>query len=392
MLTTKRFLAVFLIALTGVLPLAGCAGGGGGGGTGAGAEPLKLGAVLPLSGDASNYGKSAQRGINLAVKEINAAGGVMGRQLQPIFEDDKAVARDGVNATQKLINVDKVPVIVGGITSAVTLAAAPICESNKVVWLSPTGSAPAITSAGEYIFRNFPSDDIEGKVMADLIHTKGHKSVAILQVQNDYGEGIAKVFKTSYEGQGGSVPVLEKYKQDESDFRSLVTKAINAKPEAIYFIGYYKDVALAAKQAREAGTKVPFYATTTVEDPQFLQTGGSAVEGVIYPLASGFDKESTDASIQKFRDAYRREYQEDPGFVEAQAYDCVYLVKQAIENAKGTTGPDIQRGMAQIKNFPGAAGVTSFDQNGDVVKQIRLKVVRDGKFVPYEQAAAAAGR
>ena len=382
MLTTKRIVVVFIIALISLSPFASCNPGGG-------SDVLKIGAVLPLSGDASNYGKSAQRGINLAVKEINAGGGVMGKKLEPIFEDDKAVARDGVNATQKLINVDKVPVIIGGIVSAVTLAAAPICESNKVVWLSPTSSAPAITNAGEYIFRNFPSDDLEGKVMADFLQSKGHKTVAVLQVQNDYGEGIAKVFKSNFTGKGGSIPVLEKYKQDESDFRSILTKVVNAKPDAIYYIGYYKDVALAAKQAREAGSKIPFYATTTVEDPQFVQLGGSAVEGVIYPLASGYDQESQDANIQKFTTAYKNEYHEDPGFVEAQAYDCVYLVKQAIENGKGLTGPDIQKGMAQIRNFPGTTGVTSFDQNGDVVKQIRLKVVKGGKFTPYEQQTAA---
>lgn len=345
---------------------------------------LAFGVVVPLSGDASNYGKSAQQGIDLAVKEINAAGGVMGKQLRPIYEDDKAAAKDGVTATQKLINIDKVPVIIGGIVSAVTLAAAPVSESNNVVWLSPTSSAPAITNAGNYIFRNWPSDDLEGKIMADFAHSKGYKKIAILQVQNEYGEGIVNVFKMNFEKQNGSIPVLEKYNQTETDFRSILTKALNSKPDAIYCVGYYTDVALATKQAREQGAQVPVLATTTIEDPKFVEIGGSAVEGVVYPLASGFDPESTDSTVQKFKIAFKNQYNEEPGFVAAQSYDCVYLLKQAIDNARGYTGADIQKGMAQIKNFPGVTGTTSFDSNGDVVKLIKLKAVKNGKFVPYE--------
>ena len=375
MFAIKNLLTISLIALVLFFSLSSC---------NRTPDVLSFGVVVPLSGDAANYGKSAHQGIDLAVKEINAAGGIMGRQIRPIYEDDKAVAKDGVNATQKLVNVDKVPVIIGGIVSAVTLAAAPICESNKVVWLSPTSSAPAITNAGDYIFRNWPSDDLEGKVMADFVRSKGYKTVAILQVQNEYGEGIASVFRADFEKQGGSIPVLEKYKQSENDFRSILAKALSAKPDAVYCIGYYTDVALTAKQAREQGSKLPLLATTTVEDPQFVKIGGTAVEGVVYPLASGFDPESKDANVQKFKTAFKNEYKEDPGFVAAQSYDCVYLIKRAIEDGKGFSGPDIQRGMSQIQNFPGVTGDTSFDKNGDVVKQIRLKTVKDGKFVNYQ--------
>jgi branched-chain amino acid transport system substrate-binding protein len=167
-------------------------------------EPFTIGVVVPLSGDSANYGKSCQQGINLAATKINSKDGILGRQIKTVYEDDKALAKDGVNATQKLINIDHVQVIIGGIVSAVTLASAPIVESNHVVWLSPTSSAPAITHAGEYIFRNFPSDDLEGKVMADFVHSQGVKSIAIFQIQNDYGEGIAKVFLDRFKQLGGT--------------------------------------------------------------------------------------------------------------------------------------------------------------------------------------------
>jgi branched-chain amino acid transport system substrate-binding protein len=367
----KRFLLAAISVV--VLVAVGCRDSG----------SMPIGVVVPLSGNSANYGKSCQQGIDLALNEINASGGTRGRQFRSIYEDDKAQAKDGLTATQKLINVDHVQVIIGGIVSAVTLAAAPVVETNHVVWLSPTSSAPAITKAGEYIFRNFPSDDLEGKVMADFINKQGIKSVAILQIQNDYGEGIAQVFSRRFTELGGKIATVEKYSQNESNFRSVLTKSLATKPEAIYSVGYYTDVALLVRQARELGTTVKFLATTTIEDPQFLKLGGTSVEGVIYPLASGYRADSADDTVKAFRAAFSKTYGTDPGFVSAQCYDCMQLVKQAVENAKSYSGPEIQKAMAAIKGFKGVTGETSFDENGDVIKEIEMKTVRDGQFVKY---------
>jgi branched-chain amino acid transport system substrate-binding protein len=352
------------------------------------AEVFKFGVVVPLTGNAANYGKSAQQGIDLAVKEINANGGILGRKIAPIYEDSKALGKEGATVTQKLVTVDKVSAIVGGIVSAVTLASAPICEGNKVVWLSPSSSAPAITNAGDYIFRNWPSDEYEGKIMSDYLLSKGHKRVAILQVQTDYGEGIAGVFKRNFEQGGGTVVLLDKYNQQESNFRSLLAKVRSANPNVIYCIGYYTDAALAIKQARELGLKQTVVTTTTVEDPQFLNIGGAAVEGVVYPLASGYDEESSDSVVVRFKSNFRTEYGEDPGFVAANCYDCVYLIKKAIEFGNGFTGTEIKNGLHKVQNYPGVTGITSFDKNGDVIKDIRMKIVRNGKFVAYRPEGA----
>jgi branched-chain amino acid transport system substrate-binding protein len=369
---TKRFLVAAISVV--VLIAVGCRDSG----------SIPIGVVVPLSGNSANYGKSCQQGIDLALNEINASGGARGRQFRAIYEDDKAQAKDGLTATQKLINVDHVQVIIGGIVSAVTLAAAPVVETNHVVWLSPTSSAPAITKAGEYIFRNFPSDDLEGKVMADFINKQGIRSVAILQIQNDYGEGIAQVFSRRFTELGGKVATAEKYSQNESNFRSILTKSLATKPEAIYSVGYYTDVALLVRQARELGATVKFFATTTIEDPQFLKLGGTSVEGVIYPLASGYRSDSADDKIMAFRAAFMKAYGAEPGFVSAQCYDCMQLVKQASENAKSASGQDIQKSMAVIKGFKGVAGETSFDENGDVIKEIEIKTVRNGQFVKQQ--------
>lgn len=358
-----------------LLTLAGCNDAG------KGSNDFRFGVIVPLTGSAGNYGKSARQGIDLAIKEINAAGGISNRQIAAIYEDSKAIGKDAASATQKLISVDNVSVIIGGIVSAETLSGAPICEQNKVVWLSPTSSAPAITNAGDYIFRNWPSDNIEGSKMADFMYQKkAIKKVAILQVRNDYGEGIIKVFKDRFNGQGGQVTAEDKYDQNETMFRSILTKVLASKPEALYCIGYYTDVALISKQVRELNNSLPIFATTTIEDPQFIKIGGAAVEGVIYPLASGYNAESTDPVVQTFKKNFHAAYNEDPGFVAAQCYDCVNIIKKSIEAGKGESGTEIKSEIYKIKNFQGTTGITSFDQNGDVVKEIKFKVVRNGKF------------
>lgn len=367
----QTFKPLFLLTLALAL-LAGCRS--------AENKPLPIGVIVPLTGDAASYGESSRQGIDLAIQEINEASGVNGRPLRAIYEDSQAQPREGVNAAQRLITVQGVPAIIGGVTSGVTLAVAPIAEQNEVVLISPTASSPELTTAGDYIFRNFPSDNYEGEVMADFLRDRGVQSVAIAQVQNDYGEGVSSVFAENLQADGGQIALHERYAQESTDFRDLISKLRAASPDAIYAIGYYTDVALLVRQAREAGIETPFYATTTVEDPQFLEIGGEAVEGVIYPLASAYSEESQEPAIQQFTRAFREMFEADPGFVAAQAYDCVYLIKQAIELGGGVTGAEIREGMAQISDFEGASGTTTFDEHGDVRRDLTIKVVRDGAF------------
>jgi branched-chain amino acid transport system substrate-binding protein len=351
--------------------------------------PLEIGAILPLTGDNANYGKAARRGIDLAVKEINESGGVNGRELEPVYQDTKAATRAGVNVTQQLVNVRGVPAIIGGIVSGVTLAAAQVAERNEVVLISPTASSPDLTDAGEYIFRNFPSDNLEGRVMANFMSERGVEKAAIVQLRNDYGAGVASVFKKAFEQQGGDVVVHERYSEDATQFRPISEKVQAANPDAIYVIGYYAGAARLIQETRETGIDEQVFATTTVEDPQFTEIGGEAVEGVIYPLASGYDEDSQQPAVQRFNEGFQEMHGEAPGFVAAQAYDCVYLIKRAIEKGGGVTGPAIQSGMAQIKGFEGATGTITFDAKGNIQKNLTMKVVRDGEFTVLEEGVSA---
>lgn len=344
---------------------------------------LKIGVLFPLSGDAGSYGERGKNGIELAVDELNAKGGARGRRLRVIYEDSKADPRTGVAAMTKLANVDKVPAVIGDIVSAVTLAVAPIAERNKVVLLSPTASAPAVSHAGDYIFRIWPSDLAEGKEIAAFAIKTGFKRVGILYMQNDYGIGIKNVFVKTFSGAGGSVVLALGYKPDESDFRSYLGRLAEAKPDAIYLAGYFKDSALVLKQARELGIKTQFLGTTAVEDPKLIEIAGEAAEGLIYPLATGYDAESLDMDIQSFRKRYAERFKAEPDWVPAQAYDALKLIAYAVQKG-GVTGPEIRKTLSVVKGYRGVTGDITFDENGDVAKPVTIKVVRQGKFEKYK--------
>jgi len=348
------------------------------------AQELKIGAILPLTGDAASWGERGKKGIDLAIKEINERGGIKGRKLRVIYEDTQASPKLGAAAMKKLATIDKVPVVIGDIVSATTLAAAPIAEKNKVVLLSPTASAPAITQAGDFIFRIWPSDLAEGTAMAKFAWEQGFRNVGVLYIQNDYGVGLKDVFSKKFSQLGGSVPMALGYKPDETDFRSYLTKLKRAGPEAIYLISYYKDGALAVKQARELGVELQFLGTTAIEDPKFLELAGQAAEGLIYPLASGYDPKSEEEIVQKFKANFKKLYGEEPGFVEAQCYDAVKVVAHSIREG-GFTGPEIQKAMAKIEGFKGVTGVITFNENGDVIKPVTMKVIKGGKFQVYQR-------
>lgn len=346
-------------------------------------QEVTIGVLFPLTGDAAAYGERGKNGVNLAVDEINAQGGIKGRKLRVIYEDSQANPRVGVSAIQKLIAVDKVSCIIGDIVSATTLAIAPIVEKNKVALLSPTASAPAITKAGEYIFRIWPSDLAEGEKIAEFAYREEFKKISILYMQNDYGIAIKDIFSETITCVGGKVISALGYKPDETDFRGYLTRVVAQKPQAVYVAGYFKDSALILKQARELGIKIQFLGTTAIEDPKFLEIAGAGAEGIIYPVATGYDPKGGEKIVKHFTNSFKKRYGKEPGWVEAQAYDAVKVIAYAMEKG-GIRGPEIQKAMTKIKGFKGVTGEITFDRYGDVIKPIQIKVVKEGKFQPYQ--------
>jgi branched-chain amino acid transport system substrate-binding protein len=344
-------------------------------------QEVKIGVLFPMTGDAASYGEKGKKAIELAIEEINAMKG--GKKVSAIFEDSRAEAKTGVTSIQKLIEVDKVPVIVGDIVSAVTLAIAPIAEKGQVVVLAPTSSAPSITNAGQYIYRIWPSDLVEGTKIAEMAAQKNFKSVAILHLNNDYGSAIANIFKKTLEEKGGKVVLNEGYSDKATDFRSVLTKTAGLKPDAIYVAGYYADTAKILKQARELGIKAQFLGTTAIEDPEFLKLAGNTAEGTIYPLATGYDPTTIKTpQVESFVNAYKKKYNAEPGWVEAHSYDAFMMAYQAANSTPGqATGTTIKNYFDTKKDYEGVTGKITFDQNGDVLKPVVFKTIKGGKFV-----------
>jgi len=340
---------------------------------------LRVGVLFPMTGEAGSYGEKGLKAVRLAQSQLKD----LGRSVEIIVEDSKAEPARGVAAARKLVNVDKVPVIVGDIVSAVTLAIAPIAEQNGVVLISPTSSAPAITNAGEYIYRIWPSDLAEGREIASLAIKRGYKRVVVMHMNNDYGAAIASIFEKTLQSAGGTVLSKSGYLPSETDFRSVLSSVTSQRADAIYVAGYFADTALIVRQARELGNKTQFLGTTAIEDEKFITLAGDASEGIIYPLATGFDTNSSNTNVRSFVDAFVKRYNEQPGWVEAQVFDAFMLAIDVAGKISGSvTGKKLKEAMDNMDSYDGVAGKVKFDENGDVVKPVIFKTVRSGKFVP----------
>jgi len=344
---------------------------------------IKIGAILPLTGDAAKYGEDAKNGIDLAASELNAAGGINGNKIQVIYEDDQATPSQSVAAIQKLIAVDKVPVIIGAMTSSSTLAIAPIAENSKVVLLSPASSAPNITESGDYIFRNELSDSYGAKIQANMTwNDLKIKRVAILYLNNDFGVNAKEIFSNNFESFGGNITDVEAFKQGDTDFRTQLIKIKDSNPDAILMLGY-KEMIPILQQTKELGIKTQILSNPMFEDPEILQKTGNLSEGVIYSYYGGFDPESQQKQIQDFVLSYRQKYGQEPGYYSALSYDAMKIVGIALEKG-GSNSDGIKDALYSVQNYSGVTGLTSFDKNGDVIKPVILKTVRNGTFVEWK--------
>jgi len=344
--------------------------------------PIKIGAILPLSGDSATYGKSLKEGMDLALDQTNKGNGINGRKLVVVYEDDAGKPTSGVNAFNKLISVDKVPMVIGGMFSAVTLAIAPVAESQKIVLLSPTSSAIELTKAGDYIFRIYPSDSYDGVFLADFATNKlKAKRISIIALQAASTSAITQVFSEKYKSHGGEILSTEFYKEGDNDFRGQLMKAEKGNPDVIFIPGYLKEMATLLRQAKELGIKGKFLSISTFYDPKILQLAGNAAEGVIFSSPM-FDPKGTAPEVQSLVRAFKRKYGQDPDILAGYGYDVVGVAALALRT-RDTSSESIKRNLYAIKDYPGVTGRTSFDRNGDVTKALRVMQVKNGKFVPF---------
>lgn len=348
-------------------------------------DAVTVGVLFPMTGDAASYGEKGREAIDLADAKTKSDRRCGGRSIRVVYEDSRADPTTGVAAFRKLINADAAKVVLGDIVSAVTLAVAPIAESNQVLLLSPTSSAPAITNAGQFIFRIWPSDLAEGRAVAEFALKQGYRRASVLHLTNDYGAAIAQIFRKTFEDGGGRVVTTDGYQTENTDFRTSLTRIQNENPDVLYIAGYFADTATILRQAKELGLQLQVLGTTAVEDNKFLELAGNSAEGLIYPLATGFDATSDVPRVQEFVQSFRSSYNHDPGWVEAQAYDAFMLVCDAVASVEEkVTGETLRIVLNSMDAYEGVAGTIRFDDNGDVIKPVVLRTVRNGRFVPLE--------
>ena len=350
-------------------------------------SPIVVGFISPLTGDAAAYGEPGQKVTQLAVDEINAAGGINGRDLQVIYEDGKCNGKDAASAMQKLVNVDKVQAVIGGFCSSESLAAAPIANANKVLLFSPGSSSPDLTNAGPYFFRDYPSDASQGAVFADVAYnTKEWRKVAVIQEQLDYPLGIYNAFNAAYSELGGEV-VRETFAPETSDFRTGLTKLEKEEPDALLIsVQTPASAETILKQLGDIDWAPNLIGVDIIPGSDIPKDSPELVEGM---LTAEFGVDPDNEIFQNFALAYKIKYGEEVPFASyAQAeYDAVYVLAEALK-AVGNDGMALQGWFAAMEPYDGASGSVEFDENGDRTVGHRAEVILDGKVLSLEEALA----
>jgi branched-chain amino acid transport system substrate-binding protein len=326
---------------------------------------VKVGWVGPLTGDYAYFGDMMKTSTEIAVDEINEKWSSTGRQMKVIYEDDEMDPKKGTMVFHRLITTDNVPVAIQSAGSSVMLANAPIAEKNKVVLISPTCSNDKIKFAGDYVFRNWPSDNFQGQVIADFAYKElEDRKAAILYINNDYGAGLKDVFVKKFSELGGKVVGEEAFSPGETDYRTSILKVTKGNPDIIFLPSSYKEAALVVRQARESGVKTQFISGDGCFSEDFIKLAEGAAEGTIVTNMK-WNPNSDNKIVQSFVKKFKEKAGKDPDAYAASAYDCVKLIALAIER-EGSNSEGIKKGLYSIKDFHGVTGITAFDKYGEV--------------------------
>ena len=341
-------------------------------------EEIKVGAILPLSGDLSAYGKYVKRGIELAAEEINANGGIGGANITVLYKDNGGESDKTVSVMNALIAEDKVPVVIGAVVSANTLAVCPIAEKKKVVLISPTSTSPKLSDYKNYVFRTCPSDIYQGKALSDVIFDLKPEGarVAVMFVDNDYGVGLKDAFVKSYQ-ERGEIVAVEAHKEGDTEFTGVLSAIKDKNPDVVVLITYAKEGAAIVKQGREEGLDVAWVGSDGIKSNAFIEQAGKDAEGVkaTYPISM-----VSESVTENFVKLYRAKY--GTGSIDTDVtygYDTMHVVAEAIEKG-GYDAEDISDALREIR-YHGVCGAKKFDENGDVPPAYDLWKVENAKWV-----------
>ena len=346
---------------------------------------IKIGFFGDLTGPTFNFGRSAYNGVIMAADEINNAGGINGRKIDVVIEDDRGSAEEAARLTAKLIDNDKVVAIIAGGTSGNSRAAAPKAQASHIPLISPSSTDPAVTQVGDYIFRACFVDSFQGEVMANFAaNTLKAQTAAILyDFNSSYGGGLTEYFELSFAKLGGRIVSKQTYMQGDADFKGQLSSIRSAAPDVIYIPGYYGDVALIAKQARLIGLTQPLLGGDGWDAPELWQLGGDALNGAY--ITTHYSSDDPSPAIQTFVENYKQRYgQLLPDAHAALAYDASKLLVDAIKRAGTTDSAQLRDALAQTKNFQGVTGFITMDADRDAVKPAVVLKLQDVRFIYQE--------
>jgi branched-chain amino acid transport system substrate-binding protein len=374
---------LFAVWLT-LAATAGCGSGSGGESSttaSPAAEVFKIGVAGPMSGPYSSYGASQRAGAEIAVAELNAAGGVNGAEVAVALADDRGEQDVALQVAQRFSADPQIMVVDGHVFSGTAIAAGAVYSGFRLPMISPSATDPALSYLGPYVWRVCLTDEVQGRALAEYsVSTIGKRRIAVLSVDTAYGTGLTAAFTSAVQAAGGVVAGRQTYAADASDFRRQLTKLKAAGPDLVFLAGYYNEGAAIARQARGLGLKAQLLGSDGYASDLLAKRGGAAVEGML--VATFFDPSRKDDAVRAFVAAYRELNDgAGPDWFAADSYDVVMLAAQAARDAGTNDRVAINDALTAIGSYQGVSGLMTFDENGDVTKPLSIVMVRKGTLV-----------
>ena len=343
-------------------------------------EPIKIGQFASLTGKEASLGQSSNKGTLMAIDDLNAAGGVLGRPLLLVTEDTQSKPGETATVVKKLISRDKVIALLGEVASSRSLEAAPIAQAAKIPMISPASTNPKVTETGAYIFRTCFIDPFQGPVMARFARERlrAKRVALVVSTSSAYSIGLAKFFREAFVANGGTIVLEQKYSEGDKDFKAQLTAIKAAGVDAVFNPGYYNEGALIVRQARDLGLTLPIFGADSWEAEALIQLGGKAVEGAY--LCSHYSPEDPSPRVQNFVAAYKQRFGSTPDSNASLGYDSVLVLVDAIRRAGTTERDALREAIATTRDFMAVTGKITIDSERNASKNAVIVQVRNGKF------------
>jgi len=370
----QRIKTAALLTLTSLVVLAGCQGGGSG-------DEILIGHFGSMTGSEATFGTSTDHGIKMAVEELNASGGLLGKKVRLITYDDKGDAREAGTAVTRLVTKDGVAAVIGEVASGLSLAGAPICQEGSVPMVSPSSTNPKVTKIGDMIFRVCFIDPFQGTVCAKFAREheglKANKAAILTDQASPYSVGLQEEFEKAFVAMGGTIVTKQTYQAGDQDFSAQLTSIRGSEPDIVFVPGYYTDAGNIALQARKLGLTVPLLGGDGWDSVKLGEIAGDAINGCFY--SNHYSQDDPAPRVQDFIKKYTEKHQQTPDALAALGYDTARVVFEAIQRAGSTDGPALAAELAKTKDFDGVTGKISIDADRNAIKPAVILEMQGGK-------------